>query len=154
VTDSGVRLVRAVSLPTVVVAGATTWEEFPSRWGPMLDQVYAAVRPAAPGRPIVGEGRWQNVMLYKDDVPNIEVGVLASGPFSPTGNVISSVLPGGAAATTTHRGPYVELDAAHRSIRDWCARRGHRLAGPRWEIYGHWTDNPNELETEVYYLLG
>jgi effector-binding domain-containing protein len=63
------------------------------------------------------------------------------------------MLPGGAAATTTHRGPYGELDAAHRGIRDWCARRGRRLAGPRWEIYGHWTDNPNELETEVYYLL-
>jgi hypothetical protein len=26
------------------------------------------------------------------------------------------------------------------------------LAGPRWEIYGDWHDDP-PLETEVYYLL-
>ncbi len=147
--DSGVRVVQAVARPTVVVAGATTWEEFPSRWRPMLDQVYAVVRAGHSGR----AERWQNVMLYKDDVPHVEVGVLASAPCSPTGKVISSALPGGAAATTTHRGPYAELRAAHRAVRDWCATRDHRLAGPRWEIYGHWTDEPTELETEVYYLL-
>src|SRR5262245_59498011 len=27
------------------------------------------------------------------------------------------------------------------------------LAGPNWEIYGDWTDNPDELRTEVFYLL-
>ena len=28
------------------------------------------------------------------------------------------------------------------------ATRGHT-----WEIYGHWTDNPDELRTDVFYLL-
>jgi effector-binding domain-containing protein len=86
--------------------------------------------------------------------PNVEVGVLASGPFSEAGNVIWSALPAGVTAATTHRGPYAELDSAHRRVRDWCAAHGHRLAGPRWEIYGHWREDPGDLETEVHYLLG
>ncbi len=32
-------------------------------------------------------------------------------------------------------------------------RRGLELAGPRWEIYGDWREDPADLETEVYYLL-
>jgi effector-binding domain-containing protein len=123
-----------------VVAGATTWEDFSSTWRSMLDEVYAAVRaPHSDSAVAGGAGRWQTVMLYKDDVPNVEVGVLASGSFSPTGHVITSVLPGGATAVTMHRGPYAELEAAHRAVRDWCRERGHALAGPRWEIYGHWS---------------
>jgi hypothetical protein len=35
----------------------------------------------------------------------------------------------------------------------WCAEQGRPLAGPRWEIYGDWREDPAELETEVYYLL-
>jgi hypothetical protein len=34
------------------------------------------------------------------------------------------------------------------------AASGRALAGPRWEVYGDWRDDPAELETEVYYLLG
>jgi len=54
---------------------------------------------------------------------------------------------------TVHRGPYDGLDSAHRAVRDWCLANGHAMTGTRWEIYGDWTDDPEELETEVYYLL-
>ena len=151
--DTGVSLIEATPRPTIVVARQTTWREFPSVWGSMLDEVYAVVKPASAHRAAGGEERWQNVMLYKDDVPNVEVGVLASGPFSQTGNVISSELPAGVAAVATHRGSYSELDVAHRAVRDFCAAHGRQLAGPRWEIYGHWREDPSDLETEVYYLL-
>jgi len=30
---------------------------------------------------------------------------------------------------------------------------GRQLAGPRFEVYGDWRDDPAQLETEVYYLL-
>ncbi|HTP18344.1 MAG TPA: hypothetical protein VMJ65_01995 [Solirubrobacteraceae bacterium] len=33
------------------------------------------------------------------------------------------------------------------------AAEGRDLAGPRWEIYGHWREDPNELETEIFWLL-
>ena len=151
-TNSGVSLIETVARPTVVVARQTTWKEFPSLWGSMLDEVYAVVRPANADRPRGAGERWQNVMLYKDDVPNVEVGVLASGSFSD-GNVISSALPAGLTAAATHRGPYEDLDLAHQAVRGWCAAHGHQLAGPRWEIYGHWREDPGDLETEVYYLL-
>jgi len=153
VGDTGVSLIDTTARPTVVVASTTTWREFPSLWGSMLDEVYAVVRRAGADETPPGEGRWRNVMFYKDDVPNVEVGVLASGPFSEAGNVISSVLPAGVTAAVTHRGPYAGLDSAHRAVHDWCAMHGRQLAGPRWEIYGHWREDPSELETEVYYLL-
>ena len=151
--DSFVSLLQATARPTFVVARETTWREFPLLWGSMLDEVYAVVKQAGPDGTPPGEDRWRNVMLYKDDVPNVEVGVLASGPFSGAGNVITSALPAGATAVATHRGLYAGLDSAHRAIREWCARHGHQLAGPRWEIYGHWREDPSELETEVHYLL-
>jgi effector-binding domain-containing protein len=153
VADAGVGLIETAARPTVVVARRTTWREFPSLWGPMLDEVYAVVRPGSADRSETGEERWQNVMLYRDDVPNVEVGVLASGPFVAAGNVIASALPAGVTAAATHRGPYTELDVTHRAVRDWCAAHGRQLAGPRWEIYGHWRADPSDLETEVYYLL-
>jgi effector-binding domain-containing protein len=153
VAETGVALIESVARPTVVVARETTWREFPSVWGSMLDEVYAVVRRAGADSAPPGEDRWQNVMLYKDDVPNVEVGVLASGLNLGAGSVISSALPAGMTAAATHRGSYAELDLAHRAVRDWCATHGRQLAGPRWEIYGHWRENPSELETEVYYLL-
>jgi len=148
-------LIETTALPTVVVARETTWREFPSLWSSMLAEVYAVVKAGAAHPPETGEPRWQNVMLYKDDVPNVEVGVLGSGTYAETKppTVIASELPGGLTATTTHRGPYTELDAAHRLVRDWCAEHGRALAGPRWEIYGHARDDPSEPETEVHYLL-
>ena len=94
-----------------------------------------------------------NVMLYKDRVPNVEVGVQVTGPFAPAGSVVPSTLPAGEAATTVHRGPYDRLDDAHQAIHAWCASNGRELAGPRWEVYGDWHEDPADLETEVYYLL-
>jgi effector-binding domain-containing protein len=153
VAETSVSLIESAGRPTVVVARETTWREFPSLWGSMLDEVYAVVKLAGADGARSAEDRWQNVMLYKDDVPNVEVGVLASGPFAPAGNVISSALPAGVTAVATHRGPYAGLELAHRAVRDWCAAHGRQLAGPRWEIYGHWRQDPSELETEVHYLL-
>jgi effector-binding domain-containing protein len=92
-------------------------------------------------------------MLYKDDVPNVEVGVLIAQPFSPQGRVIASSLPAGEVAMTLHRGPYAKLDRAHDAVLSFCRARGRALAGPRWEIYGHWREDPAELETAVHYLL-
>jgi effector-binding domain-containing protein len=142
-----VGLQTVAACPTAVVALATTWAEFPRIWRRMLDEVYAFVR----GGGAVQDG--QNVMLYRDDVPNVEVGVQVAGPFAAAGRVIPSCLPAGLVATTVHRGPYEELGAAHRAVLAWCAAGGHRLPGTRWEIYGDWREDPAELETQVSYLI-
>ena len=56
-------------------------------------------------------------------------------------------------ATVVHMGLYQRLSEAHAAVRRWCAEHRYALAGPNWEIYGHWTDNPDELRTDVFYLL-
>jgi effector-binding domain-containing protein len=142
-----VELTDAVATPTAVVAATTTWEQFPKAWRPMLDEVWAFLR----GSGLRTDGH--NVMLYKDDVPNVEIGVQVTGTFEPHGRVVPSTLPEGRIARTVHRGPYEQLGAAHRAVRDWCAAQGLTLAGPLWEIYGDWREDPAELETEVCYLL-
>jgi effector-binding domain-containing protein len=144
-----VRLTASAGEPTAVVAASTTWEEFPGRWRSMLDEVWAFLR--GPGAGLRGDGH--NVMLYLDDVPNVEVGVQVSGPFPASGRVVPSTLPAGEAAMTVHRGPPERIDAAHRAVLDWCAAHGRRVAGPRWEIYGDWGDDPAAFETTVYWLL-
>lgn len=90
-----------------------------------------------------------NIMLYKDDVRNVEVGVQITRPFAPTGRVVPSRLLAGRVARTVHRGPYDRLADPHRAVRKWCVARGLALPGPRWEIYGDWNKDPAKLETEV-----
>lgn len=139
--------------PTAVVARTTTWKEFPNDRRPLLDQVYGFVRSRTDLATGDGAELWQNVMLYKDDRPDVEVGVLVSRVFQPEQPVIASELPGGEVATATHRGDYARLGVTHDAVRDHVAANGRELAGPRWEIYGHWRPDPSELETEVFWLL-
>jgi effector-binding domain-containing protein len=152
-SEPAVGVFTTAERPTIVVRATTTWAAFPTVWRGLLDEVYAVVREADgvdPGGP--GRG-WQNVMLYSDDLPTVEVGVLGGGGFAGRGRVVSSVLPAGDVARTVHRGPYAGLAAAHRAVLEWCAENGRPPVGPRWEVYGHWRENPAELETEISYLL-
>jgi effector-binding domain-containing protein len=143
--------VRAVEpTPTAVVVAAATWAEFPAMWKPMLDEVWGFLRGGAP------EGLYQqghNIMLYKDDVPNVEVGVQVSGSFDPVGRVVASALPGGLAATAAHTGPIAEIGDTHRAVCEWSKANGYRLAGPRWEIYGDPDPATGAFEVDVFWSL-
>jgi effector-binding domain-containing protein len=110
-------------------------------------EVWAFVRAAGLPRP----GR--HVALYLDGAINLEVGAEMDQPFTGEGRVVCSSLPAGLVATTTHIGPYGRLGDAHYAVQKWCSDDGHALAGPNWEVYGHWTDDPAQLRTDVYYLL-
>ena len=136
--------------PTAVVAVATTWAEFPKMWGPMLDKVWGFLRGDAP------EGLYQqghNIMLYRDDVPNVEVGVQVSGAFDHAGDVVASALPGGLVATATHAGPIAEIGDTHQAVREWSKANGYRLAGSRWEIYGDPDPSTGDFEVAVFWSL-
>jgi effector-binding domain-containing protein len=136
--------------PTAVVARATTWAEFPATWGPMLDKVWGFLRGGAP------EGLYKqghNIMLYKDDVPNVEVGVQVSDRFDPVGDVVASTLPGGLAASATHTGPIATIGDTHRAVREWSTTNGYRLAGPYWEIYGDPDPSTGHFDVEVFWSL-
>ena len=148
-----VRFTTVEPRPTAVVAQTTTWAEFPTLWGSLLDEVYEFVRPRPELAAGDGDERWQNVMLYKDQRPDVEVGVLVSERFQAAGRVIPSALPAGEVVTATHRGDYAKLGATHDAVRAYAAAHGRTLAGPCWEIYGHAQPNPDETETEVFWLL-
>jgi effector-binding domain-containing protein len=138
-------------VPTAVVAAATTWSQFPALWGPMLDQVWSFLRGGAP--PGLYHGG-HNVMLYLDDVPNVEVGVQVTGPFEAAGPVVGSALPGGRAATATHTGPVAAIGGTHQAVREWSTAHGYRLAGPHWEVYGDPDPASGEFAVQVYWSLG
>jgi GyrI-like small molecule binding domain len=139
--------------PTAVVSEATTWKQFPGVWGPLLDEVYGFVRTRPDLEPEEGPEVWRNAFLYVDDKPTVEIGVLVAGSFAPHGRVVPSQLPGGDVATAVHRGAYAELGRTHDAVGEFIAATGLVRVGPSWEIYGHWREDPSELETEVYYLV-
>jgi effector-binding domain-containing protein len=145
-----VMLRSATAVPTAVVAASTSWPEFPGLWRSLLDEVWACLHAAGITRGC------PNDMLYLDDDPHVEVGVVLPAPAPPpplTGRVVGSALPAGRVATTVHHGPYDGLGATHREVARWCAAHGHRPAGPRWEIYGPHREDPADIEVEVSYLL-
>jgi effector-binding domain-containing protein len=116
-----------------------------------LDQVYAMARANAV--PIDG----QNIFVYRNtDVPNevdVEFGVGVTSSFSPNGAILYSELPVGEVATATHWGDYARLGETHQAVIDWCQANNRKRTGTRWEIYGHWYDDPAKIRTEVFWLL-
>jgi effector-binding domain-containing protein len=99
----------------------------------------------------------RHVAIYWDATIRLEVGVELHGRFAEQGGVVLSATPGGVVAWVTHLGPYSALGAAHQAVRDWCAANNHRLAGPNWEIYGHWQPewerDPTRIRTDVFYRV-
>jgi len=99
----------------------------------------------------------RHVAIYWDGTIRLEVGVELGAPFVETGGVVRSATPEGKVAWTTHLGPYAALGAAHEALRQWCKANQHELAGPSWEIYGHWQSDwdadPSRIRTDIYYLL-
>jgi len=99
----------------------------------------------------------RNVALYWDGTIRLEVGVELTEPFEEADEVVRSATPAGPAVSVVHLGPYHQLGTAHQAIHEWCSAHQRELAGPSWEIYGHWQDDwnadPSQIRTDVYYLL-
>jgi effector-binding domain-containing protein len=99
----------------------------------------------------------RHVAIYLNGNIDLEVGVELTTAFNEGSDVVRSATPRGLAATVVHLGPYQELGAAHEAIRTWCQSHSHRLAGPNWEIYGHWRPewdtDPSRVRTDVFYQV-
>lgn len=149
-TGYPVSIQRAAPRTIAAVRARLVPSRVPLEFKQYLNQVYAA---RASGIQLDG----QNIFVYRDamDQPghvDVEFGVGITAPVVPVGNVRPVELPVGEVATTTHRGPYSGLGAAHAAVQAWCRAHSHALAGPRWEVYGHWIDG-EVPRTAVYYLL-
>ena len=137
---------RAVAGVRAQVRRGRVGQEF----GRHLGQVYAAQRAGAV--PLDG----QNIFIYRAataDELTVDFCVGATAPFAAVGAVVPLETPHGVAAMTTHVGDYGRLGEANAAIISWCRANDRRLAGPSWEVYGHWSDDPAKLTTEVYWLL-
>jgi hypothetical protein len=136
------------------------------------EQLWAAVRQrttksdvAGEIRPLVGRAwemlgrhpelgrRGRNVALYHPD-GSVEVGVEVPAGFEDEAEVRCAALPTGTIPTCAYFGSYEGLGEAHGAIQAWARDAGRQLAGTSWELYGHWTDDPVQLRTDVCYLLG
>jgi effector-binding domain-containing protein len=99
----------------------------------------------------------RNVAVYWDGGIRLDAGVELPGLFAEGEGIVRSATPGGLTALVTHIGPYSQLSAAHAAIREWCSSQGHRLAGPNWEIYGHWQSewntDPTGIRTDIFYQV-
>ncbi len=121
-----------------------------AQFGVHLDQVYAAQRAGA----VQLDG--QNVFVYRAGPGNdllVEFCVGVKAPFAAIGSVVPIMTPSGMVATTTHWGDYGILGNAHAAVLAWCRAHDRVLAGPSWEVYGHWSDDPSKVRTDLFYLL-
>ena len=149
-TSYAVELQRLNSVPLAVVRRQARASELARVVPECCGLVWDAVRAqqAQAGR---------HVAIYWDGSIRLEVGVELYGPFAEHGEVVRSATPAGVAALAMHFGPYGGLGAAHDAVRQWARANNHRLAGPSWEIYGHWqrewNADPSRIRTDVYYLL-
>lgn len=145
-----VELRRLTSVPLAVIRRQASASELarvvPECCGLVWNVVRAQQAPAG-----------RHVAIYWNGDIRLEVGVELQGSFVEQGEVVRSATPAGEVASATHFGPYRGLGAAHDAVRQWCKTNNRRLAGPNWEIYGHWQPewdaDPSRIRTDVYYLL-
>ena len=144
---SEVRVGQARPVTLAVVRGQAAQSDLPVVIPAACGEVWGYAKQAdleSPGR---------HVAVYLDDQISFECGVEVGAPFEGSDRVFCSSTPAGATASVTLMGPYSGLSAAHRAILEWSRASGRALAGPSWEVYGHWTDDPDRLRTDVHYLL-
>jgi effector-binding domain-containing protein len=149
-TPHSVHIERCDSIPLAVIRRQAR----PSELSRLVPECCGFVWNALRAQQIRG-GR--HVAVYWDDSIRLEVGVELNVPFAEQNGLIRSATPAGSIAWTTHFGPYNRLGTAHDAIVHWCKANNHRLAGPNWEVYGHWLPewdhDSSRIRTDVYYLL-
>ena len=142
-----VQIERTSECPTAVVKANTTRREFSTLWGTLLDEVWALLR-STPGLRTDGH----NVMVYRNNVPGVElaveVGVQVTGSFDPRGRVVPSLLPATEVVATIHSGPVTEIGDAYDAIENYCKAEHRRLSGVWWEVYGD--PHPDHFDIAVY----
>jgi effector-binding domain-containing protein len=117
---------------------------------PLFDVVYAYLR--ANDIPHLG----LNLILYTPSAESefaLDACVEVPATFAGSAAVDCLQTPAGRCASATYFGAYEGLPSAHAAIRAWCSAHGEALAGPSWEAYDHWRDDPAERRTDVFYLL-
>ncbi|HEU5219916.1 MAG TPA: GyrI-like domain-containing protein [Gemmatimonadales bacterium] len=147
-THYGVSASMVEARPLLAVRARVSQQELAQQIPALLGRVYQGV----PSRELL-DG--QNVVVYRGTAPllDVEAGVGLRGTLTPPEGLVVTSTPAGEAAHSTHWGDYAGIGRAHQAVIAWCISNERALAGPSWEVYGHWSDDPAEVRTDVYYLL-
>ncbi|HEX3888855.1 MAG TPA: hypothetical protein VHW05_15280 [Phenylobacterium sp.] len=136
--------------PMAAIAARTDFAGLPQTITGGLDKVYAVLRAGDYG-PL-----GCNTVYYAPGMPmmNLLVGVRLDAPFpGPVGEVVAAETPAGEAVHAVYFGDYGKMKPAHDAVHAEAARLGRPITGASWEVYGDWSDNPEKLRTDIYYLL-
>lgn len=141
----------------------------------LLASIRRQARPDTIGSLIRTSGVWElmkarnikstghNVVVYWDEpgahlmgspqgIP-VDIGAEVIEPFSGDAALNFTSTPSGRVVSAVHVGPYDRLGEVYDALAGYCRAEGLKLAGPYWEYYGHWTEDPAQLETSVSYAL-
>jgi effector-binding domain-containing protein len=136
--------------PMAAVAARTDFAGLPNAIRSGLDKVYAVLRAGDYG-PL-----GCNTVHYAPGMPMMDllIGVRLTRPFgAPEGEVVPAETPAGEAVHAVYFGDYGKMKPAHDAARAEAARLGRPITGASWEVYGDWSDDPEKLRTDIYYLL-
>jgi effector-binding domain-containing protein len=147
-------IVEVAPRPIAVMRAETKWDQLAPTIKRLLDGVWKVIGAQGEGAPRLAHDAFgENVIVYLDRRPTIEAGVLVEAEFTPIDGVEPSQLPGGVVARGIHRGAYDGLAAAYDELHQWCVENGHIPTGVGWEHYGHWNEDPEQLETVIALVL-
>ena len=121
--------------PAVVIRAAASQQEL----GPLMGELFPAVLGFVLASPAELAGPpFCRYLAMAGEEWELECGMAVSEPIVGDGRVEATELPGGAAVTTMHIGPYESLGESWAALQGWVAQNGRAPAGAPWEVY--WTD--------------
>jgi AraC family transcriptional regulator len=104
----------------------------------------------------------QMIAVYHDD-PEVtpadqlraDAAISLPGHTHAIDGLIEQHVPAGRYAKAVHKGGYEGLPDAWKSVKEWAAKNGHKMAHPGYEIYVNnpMTTEKPELLTEIYMRL-
>ena len=135
-----VQVKQVTDQPIAIVRGRANRANLPAKIRELFDQFYAGFKSKG----------GLNIVVYPGPEAGGEFEIECGVQLEQGGNAST---PGGTVATTVYMGPYDRMKPAHEAIHQWALENGRQLAGASWEVYGHWSDDPAKLRTDIFYLL-
>lgn len=150
VRDQAAYVVEEVTLPaqhTLVVRGEVAEVDIADFLARAFTEVARVA--AGDGMPLNGPP-FARVHVEPDGTMDVEAGFPVAGVLLGQGEVKASLLPGGSAVRTLHRGAYERTREAHAALHAYAA--AHRLLelGDAWEVY---LDDPDVPQPRTMVVL-